>query len=475
MALNGNANPKYINENRKSIYALGINEEVKIDGKATESFWELIPKASDFIQYIPYNGQKPSQKTEVQFAYDNHALYVFAHMYDNTDSISYRLSKRDEANQCDYFGLNLDPFNDGLGSYQFFVTAAGVQLDARNNGYEDWRWNAVWQSEIIITDNGWSVEMAIPYSAIRFPKKEIQEWGVNITRMIQRSREKHFWNFVDINVPGINKQLGLLLGIEKVSPPLRLSISPYVSTYVDKYDDDLGYSLKGGMDLKYGINESFTLDMMLIPDFGQVASDREVLNLGPYETYYDENRDFFKEGMELFSRGEIFHSRRIGGKPAKYNDIDLDTNQIVVENPRSTQLVNASKITGKTKSGFSLGFLNAFSLPTNAIIKDTITGIETSTETQSATNQNVTVLEQSLKNNSYVSIINTNSKRLDGFYSNATAVDMLFGIGGFHSFSVRGAYTLRDVSTSPEGFLYRLNWSKIRGKFRYSIKHRTES
>lgn len=474
-SLNTIANPKGINENRKSAYALGINEVVKIDGLANESFWNLIPKASNFIQYSPYNGKSPSQKTEVQFAYDNHALYIFAHMSDNSDSISYRLSKRDETNQCDYFGINIDPFNDGLGSYQFYVTTAGVQLDARNNGGEDWQWNSVWQSEVVINDNGWSVEMAIPYSAIRFPKKEIQEWGINMVRMIQRSREKDFWNFVDINIPGLNKQLGLLLGIEKVTPPLRLSVAPYVSTYVEKYGDDIGYSIKGGLDLKYGINESFTLDMMLIPDFGQVASDREVVNLGPYETFYSENRDFFKEGMELFTRGDIFHSRRIGGRPIGYYKIELDSNEIITENPSTTQLVNASKITGKTKSGFSLGFLNAFSLPTHATIRDTITDSERIVETQSATNQNVTVVEQSLKNNSFISLINTNNKRTDGYYANATAVEMLFGIKSYHTFSARGAYTRRDIADNPDGFLYRFNWSKIRGKFRYSATHRTES
>jgi hypothetical protein len=469
------ATPRIVNNNPKSAYAVGISEKVTIDGKDSESFWELVPKAESFIQYSPFNGKAPSHNTEVRFAYDNHALYVFAQMYDNPDSTTYRLSKRDEANQADFFGIYIDPFNDGQGSYAFLVTVAGVQLDARNNGHEDYQWNAVWHSEVSMNDRGWTVEMAIPYSAIRFPKTDVQTWGLNITRLIQRTRERHYWNFVDINVPGLNKQMGKLLGIEKVVPPLRLSVSPYLSSYVDKKGNDTGYSLKGGVDLKYGINESFTLDMMLIPDFGQVASDREVLNLGPYETYFGENRDFFKEGMELFNRGGIFHSRRVGGRPDKYYNIALDSNQIVSENPATTQLINASKITGKTHKGFSLGFLNALSLPTYATIEDTMTGTKHRYETQSATNQNVTVIEQSLPYNSYVSLINTNVKREDAYYANATAVDMMFERGGYHAFAAHAAYTHRDISTNPDGHLFRLNWSKIRGKFRYSLTHRTES
>ncbi len=469
------ATPSAFNNNPKSVYAAGISEKVTVDGKDAEAFWEMIPKASGFVQYLPYNGKGPSKNTDVRIAYDNHALYVFAQLYDNTDSISYRLSKRDEANQADFFGILIDPFNDGQGSYGFFVTVAGVQLDARNNGSEDYQWNAVWHSEVVITEQGWAVEMAIPYSAIRFPKSDVQTWGMNMTRTIQRSRERHYWNFVDINVPGLNKQMGLLLGIEKVEPPLRLSVSPYVSGYFDKKGRNTGYSLKGGVDLKYGINESFTLDMMLIPDFGQVASDREVLNLGPYETYYDENRDFFKEGMELFNRGGIFHSRRIGGKPKDYYNITTDSNQIVKENPGTTQLINASKITGKTPGGFSLGFLNAISLPTYATLLDTISGEESRFETQAATNQNVTVIEQSLPYNSYISLINTNLKRIDGYFANTTAVDMMFERGGYHAFAAHAVYTHHDISSNPDGHLFRVNWSKIRGKFRYGLTHRTES
>ncbi len=467
--------PNISEQVRRSAIATRIDEKVTIDGKNDEAFWSGIPANSGFIQYSPYNGKKPSQETEVWFAYDDHALYVFAQLYDKSDSITYRLSKRDEFNQCDFFGLNIDPFNDGQGSYAFFVTVAGVQLDARNNGMEDFQWDAVWHSNVNINDKGWGVEMAIPYSAIRFPKTNIQTWGINITRMIQRTREQHYWNFVDINVPGLNKQNGILTGIENVAPPIRLSVSPYLSSYINTFGKDIGYSIKGGIDLKYGITESFTLDMMLIPDFGQVTADREELNLGPYETYYNENRDFFKEGMELFNRGNIFHSRRIGGIPAKYFSITPDSNQIVIDNPNSTQLVNATKITGKTNRGLSLAFLNATTLPTIATFKDTITGQKSTKETQSTTNQNVTVIEQALPHNSYISLINTNLKRIDGYFANTTAFETLIERGGYHAVEATAAYSHRDIKSNPDGHLYKLKWSKIRGKFRYALSHRTES
>lgn len=470
------SNVLIINNNRRSVYAVPASEKVKIDGLAMELFWKNAPIADNFIQYLPFNGNSVFRSTEVRLAYDNTALYVFAHLYDNTDSISYRLSKRDETNQADFFGILIDPFDDGLGSFAFFVTVAGVQLDAQINGSgDDYTWEAVWKSETKIVDDGWVVEMAIPYSALRFPKKEIQEWGVNFTRYITRYRERHYWNFVDVNIPGVHKQMGRLLGIQNVEPPLRLSLFPYFSAYYDRYKGESAYVVKGGADLKYGINESFTLDVMLIPDFGQVASDREVLNLGPYETYYIENRDFFKEGTELFKRADLFHSRRIGGRPVKYLRVPLDSTEILVDNPATVQLINATKLTGKTKNGFSLGLLNAVTAPSYATIEDTSTGIRRRWETQALTNQSVAVVEQSLPFNSYMSLINTNLVRADGYYANATGIDFYLERGKLHGLSGHAAYTYRDVEENGLGYIYRLNFSKIRGKLRYGLTHRTES
>ena len=183
-------------------------------------------------------------------------------------------------------------------------------------------------------------EIFIPYSAIRFGKKKVQDWGLNIMRRRKKSGQDFFWQQVDPNVNGFLTQEGMLLGLEDIKPPLRLQFSPYFSSYVnrDELPDEgekvVTTPLSGGMDVKYGINQAFTLDMTLIPDFGQAQSDNRVLNLGPFEQKFNENRPFFTEGTELFNKGNLFYSRRIGSigeKPRHYYDVDGDigANEVV--------------------------------------------------------------------------------------------------------------------------------------------------
>jgi hypothetical protein len=189
------------------------------------------------------------------------------------------------------------------------------------------------------------------------------------------------WNPVDPKISGFVNQEGLWTGIEKIEAPVRLSFSPYFSTYVNHYPDkdpatkDWSSSVNGGMDLKYGISDAFTLDMTLIPDFGQVQSDNRVLNLTPFEVRYNEYRPFFTEGTELFSKGNLFYSRRVGGEPLHAYDIDdqLSPDEMIVENPLQSKLINATKVSGRTKKGFGLGVFNALTKPMYATVENTIT------------------------------------------------------------------------------------------------------
>ncbi len=209
-----------------------------------------------------------------------------------------------------------------------------------------------------ITDEGWVAEIEIPYSALRFPNNDLQTWGINFAREIRRIREISSWNFVDKKIDGILNQSGVVTGIENIKPPLRLSFEPYLSTSLLKEPESNAWDFKfnGGMDLKYGISESFTLDMTLIPDFSQVPSDDQVVNLGPFETYYSEKRQFFTEGVELFSKGDVFYSRRVGSEPMGYDDIEENyPPENIIENPEQTQLLNATKLSGRTSSGTGIG------------------------------------------------------------------------------------------------------------------------
>jgi hypothetical protein len=400
-------------QTKKQVHALKTQAEINIDGLLDETSWKDANTADHFIQYEPNNGSASNYKTEVHFLCTDYAIYVGAQMYDSKpDSIMKQLSRRDELGQTDFFGISIDPFNDAQTGYTFIVSSGNIQYDARQSDNEDSSWDAVWESAVRINEQGWVAEMEIPYSALRFPNKVDQIWGLNIVRNMQRSREKSFWNPVDAMVDGYLKQAGTLLGIHEIEPPIRLSLTPYVSGYVFKNSESSGfdYSLHGGMDLKYGINESYTLDMMLIPDFGQVESDNKEFNISAFETYYEEKRPFFTEGTELFNKGEIFYSRRIGSVKDNYKEMDmnLQTHEEISINPSETDLINVSKISGKGKKGFSLGLLNGMAKAAYATITDTISGTTRKIQTQPFTNYNVLVFDQSLKNNSYVSLTNTN-------------------------------------------------------------------
>ena len=352
-----------------------VQNAPKINGKLDDPAWRNLDVAKDFSQISPNNGtpERIHQRTEVKICYDNKNIYFGVMMYDNApDSILKELSKRDEENKnYDAFGIWLEPFNDAQVEYNFMVTAAGVQIDRKfSKTGIDKTWNVVWKSAVKLNNEGWIAEFAIPFSQLRFPEDN-KSWAINMAREIRRYREDYSWNPIDVNYNDFALQAGILKGVKDVNSPLRLSFMPYASIYADMYDGATTFPYNYGVDLKYGINESFTLDMTLIPDFGQVASDAMVLNLSPFEVKYEEKRQFFNEGTELFNKGgDMFYSRRL-----------------------QDDLLNATKITGRTKKGLGVAILNA---------------ITNKTEQDPLTNYNVMILDQSLKNGSSLSFMNTN-------------------------------------------------------------------
>ncbi len=474
-----------LNEDKKSIETIKVKESPKIDGVLNDLAWKNAPVAKDFYQYEPYNGIKPSQRTEVKMVYDDRAIYIGATMYDTSpDSILRELSHRDafDGANADLFAVIFSPFNDGVNASQFLVSASGVQSDAKIIGDDDdENWDAVWESKVKLTEFGWVVEMKIPYSALRFPKNDNQVWGIHFWRNIRRYREWDTWNFVDINIQGKINQMGDLSGIKNIEPPLRLSVTPYVSAYLenDGENNSWGNDFNAGMDLKWGINRSFTLDMILIPDFGQVQSDDEILNLSPYERRYDEKRQFFTEGTELFDKGGIFYSRRIGNRPKNSDTVEdqLLENEEVKENPAETQLINATKISGRTDKGLGIGFINAMTGAVEAEIADTITGQIRKYQTQGFTNYNMIVLDQSLKNNSYVSFANTNVLHAEENYT-ANVTGGEFSLNNKeNSYQLRGsgAVSQKYTDSTDLGHKYFLMFAKTKGNFLFEFSHNTES
>jgi hypothetical protein len=474
-----------LNNNKQTIEIKKVEHSPRIDGILDDEVWINAPVAKDFIEYEPYNGSTPSLPTEVKIVYDNHAIYFGAIMYDNhPDSIIRDLGVRD-----DYTGLNSDlftvvisTFNDGVNASEFMVSASGIQSDVKHNGNRDDRnWDAVWDSKVRITDQGWVVEMKIPYSALRFSKKENQVWGVHFMRHIRRYREWSSWNFIDNTVQGKINQMGEMSGIRDIEPPLRLSVTPYVSAYLEKNaeTDQWGNNFNAGMDLKWGINQSFTLDMILIPDFGQVQSDDEILNLSPFEVKYDEKRQFFTEGTELFSKGDIFYSRRIGGQPKNTSEVyySLDSNQVVRSNPLETKLINATKISGRTENGLGIGFFNAMTGAVDAEIEDTLSGDKVHYRTQGFTNYNMIVLDQTLKNNSFISLANTNVLHAEENYNaNVTATEFrIMNKENSYQIAGSGAVSQHYTDSVALGHKYHLELAKTSGRFMFELQHSIES
>ena len=462
-------------EDRKLLHAVRISDPPVIDGTMEDPAWKKANVASRFYQYEPHNDRPASQETEVRVLYDDNAVYIAAKMYDDPDSILTEMGLRNSGNNlnADRFYVDINPFDDGINGFRFQVSSSGVQTDSNISGGArrggDTNWDAVWLSEVSITDKGWIVEMMIPYSALRFPRGEMQEWGMNFWREVRRTRETSSWNFVNRRVGDELAYMGKLNGINGVEPPVRLAFYPYLSGYMEKNGMDRGWanSFNGGMDVKYGISPSFTMDMTLIPDFGQVQSDAKVLNLSPYEVKYDENRQFFTEGMELFGKADLFYSRRIGARPRNYNraSAEQEDHEIIYDNPLETRMINATKVSGRTGSGLGLGFFNAMTAAAEATLKDTITGETREVVTQPFTNYNLIVADQSLRNNSFVSLVNTNvSGASEGYTANVTGTEFRLNDNS-NMFRISGSGAVSQQYFSDEDNVFGHKYDFRIGKF----------
>lgn len=468
-------------QDKKNYKATHSASSPMIDGQI-EKLWFKAPEGGDFWMHEPYNHRRPRFETNFRVLYNDDGLYIACIMKDpRPDSIMSELGIRDEFSylNADHISIDIFPFNDGLNGNAFKLTPDNLQGDEKYSAAGvDQNWDAVWKSSTAITDSSWNAEIHIPWSALRFPQKQEQKWGFNIWRHIRRYREWNTWTNMDKNTGNIFTEYGTLSNIKNIDPPLRLSFTPYLSGYADYHKNKTTFSYNGGLDLKYGFNESFTLDMTLIPDFGQVLSDDIVLNLSPYEVQYDEKRQFFTEGTELFSKGEIFYSRRIGGKPVLYEQISehMDSGEVVTKNPDKTQLINATKISGRTSGGLGIGFFNAMTSNTYAEIRKT-NGDKSNTLTQPFTNYNMLVLDQNLANNSYLAMVNTNvSMFKTGYYANVSGIDFnlknkqqKYSIGGEALVSQK----YRKLSDPQFGYKYELDLQKIKGDFVFELERKT--
>lgn len=474
----------------KKLAAQRTTSVIKIDGVLDEAAWKDAPAALGYTEFrpTPFRKEDTADRTEVYMLYNNEGIYIGGYCHERTkDSISAELNGRDGFGNNDFVGIIFDTYEDKINGFEYFVTPLGEQMDAKvspnlNGNNEDFTWNAVWKSAAKIHNDGWSFEIFLPFSAIRFSKKPVQDWGLNITRRRQKTGQQVVWNPIDVNVNGFLTQEGFWTGLENIDPPLRLQFSPYFSVYANHYPfnqpgvHNWSSSVNGGMDLKYGISQAITLDMTLIPDFGQVQSDNQVLNLSPFEVKFNENRSFFTEGTELFGKGNLFYSRRVGGVPLHYYDVQnlLSANEHIVKNPAETRLINATKISGRLQSGLGIGFFNAITAPQYAIVEDAQKN-QRKIETSPLTNYNIIVLDQSLKHNSSISLINTSVLRNGSDYdANVTAAlfdfndkKNMWNVGG--KLATSSLIDYLPGKKTESGYSHSVYFGKTSGRFNFNI------
>lgn len=477
-------------QEKREIMAIRTPDAVQIDGKLSEPSWQSAPIATTFTDIKPVPHTLSVNQTRVRIMYDDEGIYIGAELDESSpNGPGKELTERDvlgDNRKIDWFGFVVDCYHNGLNGYGFVVTAAGSQTDIKLSVYgEDSSWDAVWDSEISFTPSGWICEMKIPYSALRFPEQDIQKWGVQFGRRSNQRQDESWWNELDPGIDGLLPQTGTLNGIEYIKPPLRLSATPFFAVYAENLSnipggDSWGTSYNGGMDIKYGISDAYTMDMTLIPDFGQVQSDNQVLNLSPFEVQFAENRQFFTEGTELFSKANLFYSRRVGGTPYYLFDIfrNLQEGESIAEIQTDSRLINATKISGRSKGGTGLGFFNATSPRDHAIIENSMTGQRREALLQPWTNYNVTVLDQNLKNNSNIALINTNVMREGGARdANVTGIDFEFRDKA-NVYGLAGGGSLSQLFLPGEvslGHRYNLGFRRLSGNFNWGVSYYMES
>ncbi len=463
----------------KIVTATRINTPPKIDGILTDNIWNELPEYSNFYMLEPSNeGLAPDEtQTAFKIAYDDKAVYIAAYMYDDQPkAIPSQFGQRDDIDvQADFIAIGLNTYNDGINETRFFATSAGAFGDSQvSSNNEDFAFNVVFQTRVSKDDKGWYAEFKIPYNALRFPELDVQDWSLNFYRRLIRQNETHTFKRVDKSIGRSTQYNAKVIGVRDIDPPVRLTFFPFAQASYSTFDGENISQFSGGLDVKYGLSDSFTLDAQLIPDFGQVAFDNVRLNLGPFEQTFSENRSFFTEGIDLFRKGGIFFSRRIGSAPSG-GVSDLTASERIITNPSNVNLLNSVKISGRTKDNLGVGFLNSITESTYAEITDTISNTKRRVLVEPLTNYNVFVLDQQFNQNSSLSIINTNVTRSGSDFRDANVSGLAFDIANkSNSYRTSGRAVVSNISNingNSTGLRTEIDFFKTKGKFRYRAGH----
>ena len=349
---------------------------INLDGRLDEPFWQAGPTTTTFMQREPEEGAQATERTEVRMYFDDDAIYVGARMYDSApDSITARLGRRDAELDADKFTIFIDPFYDKRTGFYFSVNAAGTRYDGvlMNDDWDDDSWDGVWEGKAAIDEEGWTAEMRIPFSQIRFHSKDELVWGVNFYRFIERKNEEDYLVYTPLDESGFVSRFVDLIGMKDIKPRNQVEMLPYVTTRAEfteqdasnPFNDGSQYIPTIGADFRVGVTSNLTLNGTVNPDFGQVEVDPAVVNLSDVEVFFPERRPFFIEGSSIFNFGyggasnhwgfnwgnpDLFYTRRIGRAPqgslSSHDYADV---------PDGTRILGAAKLTGKIGEDWNFG------------------------------------------------------------------------------------------------------------------------
>jgi hypothetical protein len=453
------------------------DRQINIDGRIDEAAWQAAIPATNFRQSDPNEGEAGSERTEARVLVDDDAIYVAMRLFDRDRAgIRAELARRDESIEGDITEVYLDAYHDHLTGYVFRLSPLGAKRDAAisASGNQDQSWDPVWDGAASMDAEGWSAEFRIPLSQLRYdPNTDEHTWGIQLTRRIARRGETQFFAFVPkTQQAGINTW-GHLAGLGRLPAPRRVELVPYVSAKNEHPDVSPGDPFRkknqlapgAGLDVKYGITSNLTLNATFNPDFGQVEVDPAVVNLSAFESFFPERRPFFVEGASIFGFGSMrtfnssngynfTHTRRIGRTPQRGLPGSFD----FVDAPLETTIAGAAKLTGRTKSGFSIGVLDAVTLREEARFR-TALGADSTATVEPFANYFVGRVKRDLNdgNTTFGVALNTVHRSLDDPALEPTFRTSAY-VGGFDwnhawhkkEWSFDGSIVLSRVAGSPK-------------------------
>lgn len=459
-----------LSQETPSVRAVRVTTAPRMDGLLTDSVWALAVPATGFRQRDPHDGAPATAGSEVRVVYDDEALYLACRFHDpEPEKIAARLARRDEGDDSDRGSIGFDTFHDHQNAYELTFNPAGVRVDIlhyRDGENSDDSWDPVWQVETRIDALGWTAELRIPFSILRYPDAPPgveQTWGVNFVRMIFRLQEETRWSYSPKSVQGLVSRFGHLEGLVDLPRPRRIEVMPFGLLRQEWLPADgrrgvSSFRGNGGLDLKVGLANNFVLDATINPDFGQVEADPAVLNLSTMETFYPERRPFFIEGMQIFRFSTfggdgagpgLFYSRRIG-RALGEGRVPLGSGERLVQAPQAATILGAAKVAGKTAGGLSIGVLQAVTDREFAVVEKD--GREDRRQVETAASYSLVRLRQDVLEGSSVGMIATAVAReaalpsfTGGLDWNLFDAERAHGLTGFLAGSLTGEQSGRRL------------------------------